>query len=129
MIALTLVPLATATLLTDDDRLPLLLGWLAIWGWAGMIMHGMLNRIVPFLVWFHRITPLIGKKNVPSMRGLLSQRRMSIGFGFHLVSIVLGAAAVIARVDILAHATGILLVATGISLGSSLDHVLRKSWR
>ena len=94
-----------------------------------MIMHGMLTRIVPFLVWFHRITPLIGKTSVPSVRGLLSQRRISIGFGIHLASVVMGAAAIVTRADVLAHLTGLLLAATGASLGSSLYHAIFKSWR
>jgi hypothetical protein len=124
--ALLLVPLAAATFYVDDNRLPFLFGWFAIWGWAGMIMHGMLTRIVPFLVWFHRITPLIGKSYVPSIRNLLSQKRISTGFAFHLASVGLGAMAILTQADLLAHATGALLVVTGISLGASLVHVLRQ---
>ena len=123
--ALLLVPLAALTLLADELRWPLLFGWFAILGWAGMIMHGMLARIVPFLAWFHRIMPLIGKQKVPSMRGLLSQGRIRIGFVMHLAALLLGAAAIVTQQDILARLAGISLVATGISLGSSLLHVLR----
>jgi len=127
--ALLLVPLATLTLIVDEYRWAVLFGWVTIWGWAGMIMHGMLSRIVPFLVWFHRITPMIGKRHVPSIRGLLSQRRIMIGFSLHLAALMLGAAAIVTQVDVLARATGVLLVATGAGLGSSLYHVLWKSWR
>lgn len=127
--ALLLIPLATVALLAADPRWQILFGWFAIWGWAGMIMHGMLTRIVPFLVWFHRIAPLLGKTHVPSIRGLLSQRRISLGFAIHLASIAMGAAAIVTQADVLAHLTGILLAATGASLGSSLYHVLWKSWR
>lgn len=122
--ALLLIPLAAMASLTIDHRWQILFGWLAIWGWAGIILHGMLTRIVPFLVWFHRITPLIGKQHVPSIRGLLSQRRIKIGFSIHLTSLVLGAAAIVAQSDILARMTGVALVATGISLASALVHVL-----
>ncbi len=127
--ALLLIPLAAAASTIVDARWQLLLGWLAIWGWAGMIMHGMLTRIVPFLVWFHRITPLIGKTYVPSIRRLLSQRRIRIGFTAHLASLVVGTAAIVTQADLVARMTGALLVVTGISLGSSLIHVLWRSWR
>lgn len=123
---LLLIPLATLACTTIDARWQLLFGWLAIWGWAGMIMHGMLTRIVPFLVWFHRFAPLIGKSYVPSIRNLLSQRRIRIGFAFHLASAAMGATAIVTQADFLARATGVLLVVTGISLGASLIHVL---WR
>ncbi len=124
--ALLLLPLATAASLVNDHRWQILFGWLAIWGWAGMILHGMLTRIVPFLVWFHRIAPLIGKMPVPSIRGLLSQRRIKTGFALHLASLVLGAGAIVTQADVLARMAGILLAATGISLVSSLLHVLAR---
>ncbi len=124
--ALMLIPLVAAAFTIADPRWQVLLGWFAIWGWAGMIMHGMLTRIVPFLVWFHRLAPLIGKSYVPSIRSLLSQRRIRTGFAVHLASVGLGAIAIVTEADLLARATGVILMATGISLGSSLIHVL---WR
>lgn len=124
--ALLLIPLALATLLLIDPRWQVLFGWVAIWGWAGMILHGMLSRIVPFLVWFHRYSPRVGLEPVPSMRSLLPQRRIQIGFSLHLSSVVMGVAAILIREDILAQLTGVVLVATALSLGSMLIHVLRK---
>jgi hypothetical protein len=124
--AVLLLPLAVLSCFLIDPRWQILFGWIAIWGWAGMIMHGMLIRIVPFLVWFHRITPLIGELRVPSIRQLLSQGQIRIGYSLHLISIVLGAATIVTQVDMLAQLTGAMVAATGISLGSSLLHVLGK---
>lgn len=124
--ALLLIPLAFAALLLPDPRWQLLLGWVAIWGWAGMILHGMLSRIVPFLVWFHRYSARIGLELVPSMRSLLPQRRIHIGLALHLSSVVLGVAAILIQEDILARLTGVALVATALSLGSMLIHVLKR---
>jgi hypothetical protein len=91
-----------------------------------MIMHGMLSRIVPFLVWFHRYSARVGLEPVPSMRSLLPQRRIQIGFALHLGSAVVGVAAILVQEDILAQLTGIVLVATAISLGNMLIHVLKR---
>jgi hypothetical protein len=123
--ALLLIPLSLAALLLPEPRWQVLFGWMAIWGWAAMIMHGMLSRIVPFLVWFHRYSARVGLEPVPSMRSLLPQRRIHIGFTLHLSSVVLGVAAILAQLDILAQLTGVVLVATAISLGSMLIHVLK----
>jgi hypothetical protein len=125
--ALVLLPLAVVACTVVDARWQILFGWFAIWGWAGMILHGMLTRIVPFLVWFHRVAPQIGKMKVISVRGLLSQQRIKIGFAFHLVSLALGAVAIITQADVAARMTGALLLATGLSLGGSLSHVLTHS--
>ena len=127
--ALLIIPVAVAALLLPDPRWQLLFGWLTIWGWAGMIMHGMLTRIVPFLVWFHRYSPRVGFEPVPSMRSLLPQQRIKTGFILHLSSVALGVIAILTQADWLARLTGVVLVATAISLASMLIHVLwdRKS--
>jgi len=123
--ALLLIPLALAALLLPQPRWQLLFGWMAIWGWAAMIMHGMLSRIVPFLVWFHRYSARVGLEPVPSMRSLLPQRHIHIGLALHLSSVGLGAVAILAQDNILARLTGLVLAATAISLGSMLIHVLK----
>lgn len=123
--ALLIIPIAIAALILPDPRWQVLFGWVAIWGWAGLIMHGMLSRIVPFLVWFHRFSPRVGLETVPSMRSLLSQRRIQIGFALHAGSVVLGGLAILFQVDLLAQLTGLVLAATAISLGYMLVHILR----
>jgi hypothetical protein len=124
--ALLMIPIATAILLLPDPRWQILFGWIAIWGWAGMIMHGMLTRIVPFLVWFHRHSALVGLAPVPSMRSLLSQTRIKMGFILHLGSVISGIAAIYLQLSLLAQLTGLLLAATALNLAGMLIHVL---WR
>jgi len=85
----------------------------------------MLSRIVPFLVWFHRFSPRLGFEPVPSMRSLLSQQRIKTGYILHASSVVLGVAAIFFQLNWLAQLTGILLVATAVSLASTLLHVLK----
>lgn len=123
--ALLMIPIAAAALLLPDPRWQVLFGWVAIWGWAATIMHGMLSRIVPFLVWFHRYSARVGFEPVPSMRSLLSQQRIKTGFVLHLGAVVMGVAAIVFQADWLAQLTGLLLVATAISIASMLVHVLR----
>ena len=124
--AFLIIPIAATALLLPDPRWQVLFGWVAIWGWAGMIMHGMLSRIVPFLVWFHRFSARVGLEPVPSMRGLLSQRRIQVGFMLHVSSVVLGTIAILFQMNLLAQFTGLVLIATAISLGNMLVHVLRQ---
>jgi len=122
--ALLLIPVAIAALLLTDPRWQVLFGWLTIWGWAGMIMHGMLSRIVPFLVWFHRYSARVGLEPTPSMRSLLSQRRIKTGFVLHLSSVIAGASVILFQLNILSQLTAVLLAGTAVSLGCMLIHVL-----
>jgi hypothetical protein len=119
--------LAASMLFCTDARLALWLGWIVIWGWAGMIIHGMLTRIIPFLVWFHRYSPYVGKVKVASMRGLLPDTWTRAGFGIHLSTLVLGVLAIALQQDVLVRLTGVGLLATACSLGWTVFHLIRQS--
>jgi hypothetical protein len=124
--ALLLIPVAATALLLPDPRWQILFGWLAIWGWAAMIMHGMLSRIVPFLVWFHRYSAKVGFEPTPSMRSLLSQKRIKTGYLLHTGSVLAGVAAIFAQNALLAQLTGLMLIATAGAMTSMLVHVLKR---
>jgi uncharacterized protein (DUF2249 family) len=109
-----------------DPRWGMLFGWLAIWGWAGMIAHGMLSRILPFLIWFHRFAPHIGQIPVPAMRKMLPDYLTRLGLGFHIASVLLGVLAIVTRDIWIARITGLCLLATGINLLHWMTHLLRQ---
>jgi hypothetical protein len=118
--------LAVSMLFCTDARLPIWLGWIVIWGWAGMIIHGMLTRIVPFLIWFHRYSPYVGKVKVASMRGLLPDTWTRVGFGLHLGTLVIGVLAIALQQDLLVRLMGVGLLATAASLGWTVFHLIRQ---
>ena len=117
---------AGAAWLLPGERWGLLFGWLAIWGWAGTIVHGMLTRIVPFLVWLHRFAPLVGEVPVPSVRTLLPEGRVRVGLALHAGSVLLGAGAILGGWDLLARVAGLAVLATACWLLGSLLHVARQ---
>ncbi|RME23025.1 MAG: hypothetical protein D6798_14415 [Deltaproteobacteria bacterium] len=117
--------LAAAAILLPDGRWPLLFGWVAIWGHAALVVHGMLTRIVPFLVWYHRFSSVVGTARVPAMRELLPDRAVTIGLALHLGALVAGVVAVGTGVGLLARLTGLLVCGTGLSLAGSLFIVLK----
>ncbi len=126
VVGLLLLVAAAATWLHDDSRWPLLLGWLAIYGWAAMIVHGMLTRIVPFLVWFHRFAPLAGKRPVPAMRQLLPVGRSRPAFLLHGAAVVLGALAIVSGWRPLGVVAGLCLMGAGVGLGYGLALALAR---
>jgi len=120
------VPLAAGTLWGTDGRWSVGLGFLVVWGSAGLIVHGMLTRIVPFLVWFHRYSALVGTVPVPSMRALLPDGRIRIALAIHVAALVTGGAAIATGWPPVGIATGVLVAATGVALGLNLIHALRQ---
>ena len=124
-------PLALAAAITawqlPTPSAPLLFGWLAILGWAGTLVHGMLLRIVPFIVWFHRFAACGGQFKVPPMRQLLPNAHIAWNFRVHALAVGLGAVAIVSGVDALARAAGLGLAATGGLLAAALIGTLRRS--
>lgn len=108
-----------------DTRYPLLLGWTLLFGWAGMIVHGMLTRIVPFLLWFHRFSSLVGKPGVPTLRDIYPERRGRVGLYLHQGAYGLGVLAILLESAPLYRGLGLLLSLTGLWLGVSLLRAVR----
>jgi hypothetical protein len=92
----------------------MLFGWTAILGWAGLVVHGMLTRIGPFLIWFHRFSPHIGRIPVPAMRRMIPDKLVDVGLKLHVATVILGALAILLGSDGLAHGAGLALLGTGL---------------
>ena len=122
--AALVLALAVATLVSDAPRLAPALGFVAVWGWAGMIAHGMLVRIVPFLVWFHRFSPLAGHVPVPSMRALLPDRRVRVAFALHVGAVVATTTGALLEVGPLVRLGGASLALAALALTANLVHTL-----
>jgi len=117
--------LAALAHLLPDPRLSALAGWCGIWGWAGLIIHGMMSRIVPFLVWFHRLAHLVGKQPTPSAKQLLPRHRLRLAFGLHAATLASGCVGILLGEAAIARVTGVLLVLTGAAMLAWLLPVLR----
>jgi hypothetical protein len=55
-------------------------GFLGLFGVVTFAILGMLYKIVPFLVWFHRYSGEIGRAKVPSMADMYSDRLQGAGY-------------------------------------------------
>jgi len=58
---------------------------LALGGWFTLAIMGQYYKIVPFLVWHHRYSPLIGRERVPLLREMYNGRRARIAFLVYLI--------------------------------------------
>ena len=106
---------------------PILATWMFLFGWAGLIAHGMLTRIVPFLVWFHRCAARVGEVDVPPMRQLWTDGSVRFGFVVHTLTIVLGASAVVSNAPLLARLTGLGLSSTAVFIAVGIFRTLRRA--
>ncbi|MBF0296398.1 MAG: hypothetical protein HQL96_14510 [Magnetococcales bacterium] len=111
--------------LLPDDSWRLLFGILYLFGWIASVMTGMLHKIVPFLVWFHRFSPLAGLREIPMMDDLSPERAVQVQWYLHVASVLLLVLAVPTEWAWAARLAGAAMVATGGLSGYALWFALR----
>jgi len=82
---------------------PLLLssGWIMFFGFFSFAVTGHVYKIIPFLVWFERFSPLVGKQKVPMLADMLPQKSSSAQFVFCAIGVVVVAVAILLQNDAL----------------------------
>ncbi|SFV50098.1 hypothetical protein MNB_SV-6-421 [hydrothermal vent metagenome] len=61
--------------------------WFLIMGFFSFLINGHLYKIIPFLVWFERYSPLVGKEKVPMLNEMLPHRLARFEFIFSSLGI------------------------------------------
>lgn len=72
-------------LYNPTQELLLTFSWLIFAGYLTFIITGHLYKIIPFLVWYERFSPYVGKRKVPMLADLIPEK--SSNFQFQLTSI------------------------------------------
>lgn len=91
-------------LFTPSPTLLLAIGWVVIFGYVTFMIVGHLYKIVPFLVWFERFSPLVGKEKVPMLADMLPLRSSNLQFVFSLSGIAVGFISILIQNNTLFHA-------------------------
>jgi len=69
-------------LIFPNPNLLLTIGWTLFMGYVAFLINGHLYKIVPFLVWYQRFSPLIGKQKVPMLADMVPVRSAKFQFAF-----------------------------------------------
>ncbi len=76
-------------LVFPSNRLLLGISWLAFAGFISYVIIGHLYKIVPFLVWFERFSPLVGKKKVPMLADMIPVKSANIQLFSSFIGIII----------------------------------------
>jgi len=105
-----LIP-AFLLLTVDPFRLDEIFGYLFaitfLIGFACSVSNGMLYKIVPFLIWLHRFSPLIGKIKTPAMKDIIAAAPARKQFYLFCLSFILVVVCCIFPVDPLIRIAGV----------------------
>ena len=110
--------------ITDTESLLHASIWFLLLGFVSFFIIGHLYKIVPFLVWFERFAPLVGKEKVPMLHEMYSKEGASIMFWFTSAGVLLGGFGLLFESDILFKAAGSFLFTGAIFLYITMRKML-----
>ena len=98
--------------------------WFLVMGFFTFLITGHLYKIVPFLVWFERYSPLVGKKRVPMLADMVPVKMADFQFAFSTLGLLSGGLGVLLQNDTLFKAGASFLVVGAIFLLMSMRHMM-----
>ena len=98
-----------------DTRLIMLFGWLALYGWAGLLVCGALVRVVPALLGAGPGVPTAGR-----------EKWLRFSFGLHLAALVVGGVGIVSQRDDWIRMAGALILLHGLELAFGSVRNLRQ---
>ncbi len=98
--------------------------WFLLLGFISSFITGHLYKIVPFLVWFERFAPLVGKEKVPMLHEMYSKEGANIMFAFTAAGVMLGGFGLLFESDTLFKAGGSFLFTGAIFLYITMKKML-----
>lgn len=99
-IVVSLVFLVLSFVLNDDSYF-LLFGFTLFFGFFTFFIVGHIYKILPFLVWYQRYSPLVGKIKVPMLNDMVKENIADIQFWLTFVGLILSLVAMIGKISIL----------------------------
>ncbi|MBF0271112.1 MAG: hypothetical protein HQL98_03400 [Magnetococcales bacterium] len=110
---------------TDSELWRFLAGILYLFGWVGPVILGMLQKIIPFLVWFHRFSTLAGLVEIPMMDDLSPEKPLRAQMWLMIASAVCLILAALTDWEPVARLAGVGLIGVGTISGYALWFALR----
>ena len=98
--------------------------WFLLLGFISSFITGHLYKIVPFLVWFERFAPLVGKEKVPMLHEMYSKEGAAMMFWFTAIGIFFGGVGLLFENDMLFKAGGSFLFTGAIFLYITMKKML-----
>ena len=98
--------------------------WFFMVGFISFMINGHLFKIVPFLIWFERFAPLVGKEPVPMFHQMYPKDKAEMVFWFSSIGTVLGGVALLIESDFMFKSSASLLFVGAIFLYLSMSNML-----
>jgi len=75
--------------ISEIDKFLVVAMWFIFSGFFGFLISGHLYKIVPFLVWFEKFSPLVGKEKVPMLADMIPDRATYMQLIFTFIGVLI----------------------------------------
>jgi hypothetical protein len=86
---LTSIFLGFLSIFMQSDALLFSAAWLIFSGFFSFVIIAHLYKIVPFLIWFEKFAPLVGKQKVPMLADMIPKKGANYQFVFGSIGVVI----------------------------------------
>ncbi len=90
-----------AGVLTKNDTYYLLFGFTLFFGFFTFFVVGHIYKILPFLVWYQRYSPLVGKLKVPMLNDMIHEKIADAQFWITLIGLLLATGSIITKISVI----------------------------
>ncbi len=101
-----------AGIITKNETFYILFGFILFFGFFTFFIVGHIYKILPFLVWYQRYSPLVGKIKVPMLNDMIKEKAADIQFWITLTGLLLVAIAIYFKITYLFQ-VGTIIMAIG----------------
>ncbi len=106
------LPLGLLASLGAPENIGMTAAWFLVMGFFTFLISGHLYKIIPFLVWFERYSPLVGKQKVPMLADMYPKKMADYQFWFSAAGVVIAGIGLLFQSDMMFKA-GAAFVAVG----------------
>ena len=100
-------------------------GVLALLGWISVTIIGMMYKIIPFLVWHHRYSDLVGLRPVPAATQLLGESTPRMEFWLLYAGLAVTVACVMSTSWLLLQVGTLVLAMAGLTFAVAVSRIYR----
>ncbi len=98
--------------------------WFFMLGFIGFLINGHLYKIVPFLVWFERFAPLVGKEKVPMLHEMYPKAKADMMFWYSSGGTVLAGLGLLVESDLMFKGGASFMIVGAVFMYLSMSEML-----
>ncbi len=98
--------------------------WLLFFGFFAFLITGHIYKIIPFLVWFEKFSPLVGKQKVPMLADMVPYKSSQAQLIYSAIGVLLVTTAILLGSDVLIGAGASFLVIGSLAFVRSVFYMI-----